>query len=101
MRKLNLMPFLFCMLKKTVIKCYNTNIHRRNNGEGHILIILGNDSIYLHCSDRACKRWTKLKISFPGIKINFSKAAVIQTLMPENYHFDINKAAVIIGDTDE
>jgi hypothetical protein len=86
------------MLKKPIIKCFNKDVHRRSNGEGRILAILGKDAIYIHCGDRACKRWTKIGLLFPGIKLDFAKAAIVQELMPEGYHFDVSKAAVVIGE---
>lgn len=91
-------PFLFSMANKTVIKCHNKEAHRRSSGEGKILAVFGSDCIYLHCKDRACRRWTRLRISFPGIKLDFSKAAIVQDILAKDYHFDFDKAAVVIGD---
>lgn len=87
------------MSDKKVVKCFNEDIHRSYSGIGHILMIFDKDgAIYAHCNHKACKRWTKLEISFPGIKLDFSKAAIIQKLMPAGYHFDMDKAAVVFAD---
>lgn len=88
------------MATKRSVKCFNKSIHQRGNGEGHLLCVVGKSELYLHCNDRACKRWTKIKISFPGIHLDFTKAAIVQELMPAGYHFDLLKAAVVIGGDD-
>jgi hypothetical protein len=86
------------MNKKSVVKCQNSDIHRRSKQGGKILMILGDNNIFIQCRDMACKRWTRIGISFPGIKIDFSKAALTQSVMPEGYHFDISPAATVIGE---
>jgi len=83
------------MAKAIQIKCLNYDDHKKS-GEGNLLAFLEGNSIYLYCKDRICKRWTKLEINFPGIKIDFSKAGFVQRLMPKNYKFDYKKAVVII-----
>jgi len=79
-----------------VVHCHNKEVHRRS-GYGNTLLIYDKNSLYVYCRDRACKRWSKVQISFPGISIDFSKAAIIQTLMPKDYHFDTSDASEVIG----
>lgn len=83
-----------------VIRCRNVKVHPR--GTGHILMVYDNDYIYVRCSERSCRRWARIKISFPGINMNFENAAIEQELMPVNHRFkidstinDISPASVI------
>jgi len=86
---------------KKVIKCHNKEVHRTASGTGSILLIIDKGALYMHCKERSCKRWTKVQISFPGITLDFTKAAVVQTLMPEGYHFDVSDAPVVVGGQNE
>lgn len=91
-------------MKKQVIRCHNDNDHIDPKGikhRGKILVIFEGENIYIHCGYLRCKRWTKLNISFPGVKIDFSKAAIIREIMPEGYHFDTEDASTILAVTDE
>jgi hypothetical protein len=85
------------MPKAIQIKCHNSDVHRRS-GTGDLLAFLEGNSIYLLCRDRLCKRWTKIEINFPGIKIDFAKAGLVQRLMPEKYNIDYTKATVILDE---
>jgi hypothetical protein len=86
------------MGKAIQVKCHNKDAHKRSGGEGDLLAFLEGNSIYLYCRDRVCKRWTKIEINFPGIRIDFSKAGIVQRLMPKNYNFDYLKATVVLDD---
>lgn len=82
------------MIDKIGIKCVNDEVHK--NHEGRLLCILDKDCIYVHCKHANCKRWTKLKISFPGISLDFTKAAIIRELLPSDYHFDFDEAVTVV-----
>ena len=84
-----------------VARCRNNRVHFRSDGVGNILFVMEGNSIYAKCTDRGCKRWTRMEISLPGVNIDFSNAALIQSLMPKNFKFDIvdkdiKRAPVII-----
>jgi hypothetical protein len=70
----------------------------RHGVEGRILGFLQGDSIYLYCNERSCKRFTRIKFSWPGVKIDFNKAAIEQTLMPEKHNFRNKLASVLVGE---
>jgi len=88
-----------------VIRCRNKEVHRKSGGVGNILFVLDENAIYTMCSDRGCKKnkWWKTEISFPGMKIDLTKAALTQTPMPENFSFptngkkDMERMPVVIG----
>ena len=54
----------------------------------NILAVVDEDCIYIKCSDRDCKRWNKIKISIPGVKLDFSKnVAFTHDVMPRGFVF--------------
>ncbi|MCP4651136.1 MAG: hypothetical protein GY853_13805 [PVC group bacterium] len=71
-----------------------------------MLIVFDGNSIYAKCkgsNNHNCKRWTKIDVDFPGIKIDFEKAALKQTAMPKKFRFemagkDIQHAPIVIED---
>jgi len=84
-----------------VVRCRNRHVHFRSEGVGNILFVIGENAIYAKCTDRGCKRWTQVKISLPGVNVDFSNAGITQKLMPKNFKFDtdgkdIKRAPVII-----
>jgi len=72
-----------------VVRCRNSHVHYRSEGVGNILFVIGGNSIYAKCTDRGCKRWTRVEISLPGVNVNFSHAGIVQSLMPKDFKFDI------------
>jgi len=79
----------------TVVRCFNETLHRRSDGVGNILCFIRGDSIFLKCTDQGCKRWTRLLFRIPGVNVDFSQAAIIQRLMPENYRFQAVPATTV------
>ena len=95
-----------------VIRCRN---NKSKDGEkpphfpknaGGILCVYEGDRIYIKCGERRCKRWTEIKVSIPGINIDFSNAGFTQTVMPDGFKIkheigknDIKRAAVIIRES--
>ena len=95
------MPVIRCRNSK---KRHNQDFDQKED-KGGILFVLDGNSIYTICrGDRhSCKRWSKVDVSFPGIKIDFSKAALKQEVMPKNFRFpldgkDIKQAPIIVED---
>jgi len=82
-------------MPKPTTRCQNKGLHR-SNGEGNILAIIDRDGLYIQCKDRGCKRWTLVEIHIPGVDFDFTKAGITQRLMPKGYHFDLQKAAVVV-----
>jgi len=87
--------------KTLVVKCHNRSVHNtqgKEPGEGNILFVARGNSIFIKCGNHHCKRWNRIKISIPGVNLNFSNAAFLQAKMPKGYHFDTTKATVVIED---
>ena len=82
------------MIPKKVIRC-DGDVHTQHTG--NILVAIGGNSMFVKCGDRGCKRWTKITISIPGIKINLSEAGIIQEVMPQDYHLHLEPATTAIG----
>ncbi|HUX56356.1 MAG TPA: hypothetical protein VMV77_05250 [Bacteroidales bacterium] len=85
-----------------VIRCRNEQKHQPK-GVGNILFAFEGDRFYMICGE--CHRWTEIKISIPGIKLDFSNAAMVQQVMPKSFKMpkqigtgDISRAAVVIKD---
>ena len=86
-------PFLFMKAKK-VIRCQG-DVHKAH--QGNILVAISENALYVKCQDRGCKRWTRITINIPGIKINLLDAGIIQDAMPEEYHLTLEPATVVVG----
>ena len=56
---------------------------------GNILFVFDGDSIYARCTDRGCKRWTKITLNIPGVKLDFSKVGFVQEAMPKGFRFEL------------
>lgn len=82
-------------MKKKAVRCKNADVHADEGG--HILVIFEKNAFYMQCKNSQCKRWTRLEISFPHTEIDFRDAAIVQSLMPTGYHFDVEPAAAAIG----
>ena len=80
----------------SVVRCFNPEVHQRSEGSGNILCFVRGDSIFIKCTDQGCKRWTRLMFRIPGVNVDFSEAAIIQKLMPVNYHFEATPAKTVI-----
>jgi len=82
--------------KTFVVRCFNRDVHHRSNGNGNVLFFMRGDSIFVKCTDQDCKRWTRIMIRPPGIKLDLEKAALIKKLMPKGYHFDARDAVSVV-----
>jgi len=78
---------------KKVVRCQGS-IHTKH--EGNILIAYGGSSIYVKCNDRDCKRWTKLTINIPGLKINLPESGITQEVLPQDYHLHLEPATTAV-----
>ena len=50
-----------------------------------MVLMLDGNSIYAKCNHGNCGRWTKLTFDIPGVKLDFSKAGMVQRTMPKNF----------------
>lgn len=82
------------MEPKLAIRC-QSKIH--GDRGGNLVCAVVNNAIYIKCQDRDCKRWTKLTINVPGIKIDFSSAGIVQEVMPQDYHLHLEPAPVVVS----
>ena len=73
-----------------LIHCNVAGSH--STGKGRILVVLNDNSIIVQCKTNRCRRWIKLSFSFPGINLDFSKAAITKEFLPENYRFNETEA---------
>ena len=78
---------LFCSGDKTL------------NHKANIIAALGKDTIFVRCNDKACKRWIRLRVNIPGVKLNFHKAGFTQEILPKDYHLHLEQATVVISDS--
>lgn len=78
------------------VRCSNSALHQRH--EGNLLAIIGQQGVYVKCQDRACKRWSLLRLSIPGVTVDWSKVGISQVLMPADYHFDLDKTVTVVGE---
>ena len=76
----------------SVVRCRDRNSH--GDVPGNILAVLDGDTIYLRCSDRKCRSWTRVQISIPGVNLNFADAA-IQTEVVSVGRFDPTRQAAV------
>ena len=77
------------------VRCHNKDIHKINGGKGRILCFIHKNAVYILCTDKKCKRWTRLAFNFPGIKFDFKKAGITKSIMPEDFYFVNREAAAI------
>ena len=82
------------MRSKKVISCSDPNC---NHGNGNLLLAFQNNRIFVKCRNSDCRRWTRLTLRIPGININLEEAGVVQEVMPEGYHLDLEKAMTVVG----
>lgn len=82
--------------RKQAIRCRNYKVHKEN--KGRLLAVFDGNCIYIHCKNSLCKRWTRIKVQFEGIDLDFSKAAIIQDTLPEGCFFNLESAGAIVGD---
>lgn len=76
------------------IKCKHVKAHTH----GRLLAIIRDNSIFIKCKHTQCKRWTKLTISFPGIDLDFTKAAITQEFVSKNHRFDVADCPMVTED---
>jgi hypothetical protein len=81
-------------IEKSVIRCHGP-IHTQHSG--NILLAYKDNSIFVKCNDRACKRWTNLTINIPGINLNLSDAGITQEVLPEDYHLHLAQAMTVVA----
>lgn len=67
------------------VRCQAEYHLKHNPSGGNIVLMFQGNSIFAKCDRGGCKRWTKLSISFPGVEVDFSKAAFSQKTMPKNF----------------
>ena len=82
-------------------RCKNGAAHtyRGVPADGNIVAFLGEKSITIRCPDSACKHWTTLEMSFPGVNIDFRKAGIVQSVSaPGALKFKVSKPVVVLGD---
>ena len=80
---------------KQVVRCQGS-IHTKH--EGNILIAYSGSEIFVKCNDRDCKRWTKITITIPGLKIDLSEAGITQEVMPPDYHLHLQAATTVVSE---
>lgn len=78
---------------KQVIRCQG-HIHTKH--EGNIILAYSGSDLYVKCNDRDCKRWTKVTINFPGLKIDLSEAGITQEVLPADYHLHLEPATSVV-----
>jgi hypothetical protein len=82
------------MQSKKVIRCQGQTHGER---QGNILVAISGPSIYVKCQDRDCHRWTKITLNIPGLKIDLSTAGMVQEVLPDGYHLDLEPAVTVVG----
>jgi hypothetical protein len=90
-RKSGSLPFprLRSFFKNSAIRCQN------HEGKSNVICIVADNGIIVRCPDGKCNRWTKITFNIPGIRLNLKAAGIIQELLPEKYHHDIEEAQSI------
>lgn len=78
---------------KKVIRCGDP---RCNHEQGNILLAFDRNRIYVKCSNRSCRRWTRITLKIPGLQIDLSDAGIVQDVMPEGYHLHLEAATVLV-----
>lgn len=73
--------------KPQAVRCQNKVHLGYNSNGGNMVMVLKGDSIYVNCPHKKCRRWIKLKIDIPGVKLDFGKVGFVQETMPENFVF--------------
>lgn len=64
-----------------------------------MLAIVAEDALYLLCSERRCRRWTRLRFSVAGRPVRLGRMGLVMELMPAGYHFDLaGEAPVVVGE---
>jgi hypothetical protein len=56
---------------------------------------VADNGFFVKCSDKDCRRWTKITLNIPGVKLNFTKAGITQEVLPENYHIDHDQSITV------
>lgn len=82
------------MVKKA-IRCSDRQC---NHGDGNVLLAFDRNRIYVKCRNRDCKKITRLTIRIHGININFNDAGIVQEVLPEDYHLDLERATTVVGE---
>jgi len=82
------------MKTKKVISCGNPSC---NHGNGNILLAVQGNKIFVKCRNSDCRRWTRLTIRIPGINIDLEDAGILQEIMPDGYHLDLEKATTVVA----
>lgn len=78
---------------KKVIRCSGFNC---NHETGNILLAFAKDRIYVKCRNRDCRRWTRITLRIPGISIDLNDAGIVQEVLPEDYHLNLETATVVV-----
>jgi hypothetical protein len=68
------------------------------NEKPNILLAFEGNSIFVKCRDWDCKRFTKLTFNFPGLKIDFKDAGIVQEVMFADYHLSLENSVTVIGE---
>lgn len=67
---------------KKAFYCTNPNC---NHGKGNMLVVMGDERIFIRHRNPEGNYWEEITVRIPGILINFSNAAITQKLLPENF----------------
>lgn len=78
------------------IRCQNDAVHFHFKGEGKLLAVIGPDGLYFMCPDRRCKRWFRAKFHFPGVDLNYSKAALSLEMLPKGTRLPAGKMCAVV-----
>jgi hypothetical protein len=81
---------------KSVIRCASPMCS--GNEKPNILLAFEGNSIFVKCRDWDCKRFTKITVNIPGIKIDFKDAGIIQEVLPADYHLSLEPACSVVGE---
>ena len=82
-------------MPKKALRCSNPTC---NHGNGNVLLALEGKRIYVKCRNRDCKRISRITIRIPGIDIDFNSAGIVQEVLPEGYHLDLEPAATVVSE---
>lgn len=80
-------------------RCKNGKAHTYKGvpADGNIIAFLGENSITIRCPDSACKHWTTLEFSFPGVNLDLREIGVVQsTTAPGVLKFKSKKPMVVV-----
>jgi hypothetical protein len=89
---------------RLTFRCKNEIAHLRNGHpmDGNIVMFMGKDTITVRCNNAACRHWTTIQLTLPGIDLDLRKAGITQsTSAPGGTKFNTEKPSIIIEQPEE